>query len=190
MGQFSKKIYNYKKFKRDLLFLIRETPSFISAHLQKRISKSFATKIMLTVTTVNGCRYCSWFHTSMLHLEGVAEEEIRQILNLQFHERIDAGEIVGLTFAHHYAITDRNPDSVCTQRLYDFYGREKAEDIMRYINFVYFANLAGNTFDAFLSRLRGKKAPESSIFFEALISLLSAPLLLLLLPLVRRHNRS
>jgi len=189
VGQFRKKIYNYKKFKRDLLFLIRETPSFVSAHFQKRISKSFATKIMLTVTTVNGCRYCSWFHTNMLYLEGVAGDEIGRILNLQFHERIDAGEIVGLTYAHHYASTDRNPDPVCTQRLYDFYGRERAEDIMRYINFVYFANLAGNTFDAFLSRLRGKKAPESSVFFEALIALLAAPLLLLLLPLVRRHNR-
>ncbi len=189
MGQFSKKIYNHNKFKRDLLLLIRETPAFVSAHLKKRIDKSFATKIMLTVTTVNGCRYCSWFHTNMLHLEGVAEEEIRKILNLQFHERMDAGEIVGLTYAHHYASTDRNPDPACTQRLYDFYGRERAKDIMRYINFVYFANLAGNTVDAFLSRLRGKKASESNVFFEAFIALLGAPILLLLLPLVRSQKR-
>jgi alkylhydroperoxidase family enzyme len=29
----------------------------------KRVDRSFMEKIMLVITQVNGCRYCSYFHT-------------------------------------------------------------------------------------------------------------------------------
>jgi hypothetical protein len=49
---------------------------------------------------------------------------------------------------------------------------------MLYIEFVYFANIVGNTFDAFISRFKGKKAPNSGFCCELMLFMLSAPILL------------
>jgi len=40
------------------------------------ISKGFNEKIMLAVIQVNGCRYCSWFHTRLAMKEGISKMEI------------------------------------------------------------------------------------------------------------------
>ena len=51
---------------------------------------------------------------------------------------------------------------------------------------IQFGNLVGNTFDAFLSRLRGRGDAEGSLLTELIVFLLFAPLLLPLLPVLHR----
>ncbi len=64
-----------------------------------------------------------------------------------------------------------------------------AEHINLIIRMIYYGNLSGNTFDAFISRLKGKKAPNSNALFEAIFFILSVPVLLPILPLVNKAQR-
>ena len=55
------------------------------------------------------------------------------------------------------------------QRFVDYYGEQGARDIMAYIRMIMMGNLYGNTFDAFLSRFKGKPSADSSLLSELAI---------------------
>lgn len=186
MQGFHKKIFTYKSLREDTLTFVKKLPNFISAYVSKRISKAFAQKIMLAVSVVNGCNYCSWFHSKLALLVGdMDSSSIENMLRTELCSEISEYEIVGLAYAQHYATTDKKPDPDATEIFYEFYGKQKADDIMLYIEAIYFANLAGNTFDAFLSRLKGEAAPNSNVLFEFIFFLLSLPLLAPMVPFVK-----
>ncbi len=188
MEPFKKRIYNYRSFKKDLIRITKNLPSLFKTFRARRISFSFAKKIFLAVSAVNGCTYCLWFHTKVALIGGMDPKEIKKILSIQLHKEIDDYEIMGIAYAKYYAETDENPDPDMTKRFYDFYGKERADDIMLYIQAVSFANLSGNTFDAFINRFKGEKVPDSRVWFELLIFLLSAPLIVPLLPFVKKKS--
>lgn len=190
MSAFGKKIYTCRRFWADLCELIKKIPLLVAAFLGERISRAFASKLMLTVTAVNGCRYCSWFHTNVLLDKGVAGEEIRRILSLQIGERIAEYELTGIAYAEHYARSERNPDPETTKILKTSYGEEKANDILLFLELVYFANMVGNTFDAFLGRFRGQKSPGSSVFCEFMLFLLSSPMLIPMRMMLGRQKKA
>lgn len=149
----TKRIYNSRLLFNDLGFLLYHFPKLISAFKNKNIGKVFREKIMTVVTAVNGCRYCEWFHAKQAASCGISKKEIKNMLNLQFNSDASDFEILGLLYAQHYAETNRNPDKEMTQKLVEFYGQETANHIILMIRIIFFGNLSGNTFDAFLSRL-------------------------------------
>jgi hypothetical protein len=53
-----------------------------------------------------------------------------------------------------------------TKKLFDYYGDKTAKNIILVIRVILFGNLYGNTWDAALSRFKGKPAPDSNIIFE------------------------
>ena len=177
MEHFKGKIYMFRQYREDLGFIIKNMPRFIRASRNKKIPRSFVEKIMLVVTAVNGCRYCSWFHAKQALSSGMTGQEIREILDLQFHANASDHEVPALLYAQNYAETDRNPDREVSDRLIGYYGDRTAEDITLYIRAIFFGNLTGNTFDAFLSRLRGVKAENSVPAFELFFFLLNFPVL-------------
>ncbi|NLM00837.1 MAG: carboxymuconolactone decarboxylase family protein, partial [Treponema sp.] len=48
------------------------------------LGEQFMEKIMTVVTAVNGCVYCSWFHAKQAAQSGISQEEITNMLKLQF----------------------------------------------------------------------------------------------------------
>lgn len=150
-----------------------------------RLSRAFIEKIMLVVTTINGCPYCAWFHAKNAISSGISSQELKDILDLQFDTSADPFEVPALLYAQHCAETNRQPDPEMDQRLVDFYGEQTAGHIRQVIQMIFFGNLAGNTFDAFISRLKGHKAPNSNALFEAVFFVVSAPILLPLMPVIR-----
>ncbi len=156
---------------RDLGFLISSAPALVGAMRNPDIRHVFMEKIMMVVTAVNGCTYCTWFHTKQAVTSGMSDSEIRNMFDLQFEASATAHELPGLLFAQHYAETNRNPELEMTARLDTFYGEKTAHDIMLLIRVIFFGNLLGNTFDAFPSRLKGQKAENSSALFELLFFL-------------------
>ncbi len=147
---------------------------------QRRLSRAFAEKIMLTVTEVNGCRYCSYAHARLALKAGISEVELRQLLGGDF-EYVPAYELVALTFAQHYAEQRDQFEASAWQRLVEAYDDQTARDILAYIRLITFANLIGNTFDAVLSRLAGQPAPRSR-FLEEIGVLVLALLLTIVSP--------
>lgn len=124
----------------------------------------------------------------MLLGRGVDREELRKILSLQIGEGLNSYELTGISYAEHYARTDRKPDPEITQQLFDYYGEEKANDILLFIELVFFLNLVGNTFDAFVSRFRGNKAEGSSFLCEFMIFLFSAPVMVPLMLILNKQK--
>ena len=47
----------------------------------KLLSPAFKERLMLAVTEVNDCRYCSYFHTRQALKSGVSPEEINRLLS-------------------------------------------------------------------------------------------------------------
>jgi AhpD family alkylhydroperoxidase len=162
---FSKRIYTPHSLLQDFRDILAHFHEFRSAVRSKRISKAFAEKIMLAVTAVNGCRYCSYGHAKTALASGVSQEEVDLLLSGEVGHA-SPEEAPAVFFAQHYAESDGHPDPEMMQKLVETYGPEKARDILAHIRMITFGNLSGNTFDALLSRLRGHPAKGSSLGSE------------------------
>lgn len=173
----TKRVYSARLFFQDILFMTLRIFALIDTVRSRRIARPFAEKIMLATTAVNECAYCARLHSQLALHNGVAAEEITQLLAADLDRAVDDYEYRALCFAQHYAETDRHPGAEDVQALVDFYGQNKANDIMMYIRLIYIGNLIGNTFDALRSRLRGKPHPDSHLAFELLLFGLIVPLI-------------
>lgn len=185
---YDKKLFTPGILFGDLGFLISRGPYLARAMRNADIGRIFTGKIMMVVTAVNGCTYCTWFHAQQAVTSGMSDAEIRNMFDLQFEASATEHELPGLLFAQHYAETNRNPDPNMTVRLEKFYGVETARDIMLLIRVIFFGNLLGNTFDAFPARLRGQKAEGSSALFELLFWLATFWLMLPAKWILQRRN--
>jgi AhpD family alkylhydroperoxidase len=162
---FSKRIYTPRSLFEDFRDILDHFHEFRSAVRSERIDRAFAEKIMLAVTAVNGCRYCSYGHARTALESGVSQEEVDLLLSGEVgHASPD--EAPALFFAQHYAESDGHPAPDMIQKLAQTYGQERARDILAYIRMITLGNLTGNTFDALLSRLRGRPAEDSSLGSE------------------------
>ena len=173
---------------RDLGFLISKAPALARAMRNPDIGRAFTGKIMMVVTAVNGCTYCTWFHAQQAVTSGMSDKEIRDMFYLQFEASATEHELPALLFAQHYAETNRNPDPEMTERLSAFYGTRTARDIMLLIRVISFGNLLGNTFDAFPARLKGQSAENRSGAFELLFWLATFWLMLPAKWILRRRR--
>lgn len=160
----------------------------IAAGRNKTIGKVFSEKIMNVVTAVNGCVYCAWFHAKLAASSGISQEEIKHMMQLQFQTDASDHELPALLYAQHYAETNRKPDAEMTQKFKQFYGEKTARHILMYIRMIFFGNLYGNTFDAFLSRFKGLRPERGNIVFEFLFFIVNAPFLLPILPFVKKFR--
>jgi len=172
-NNFDKKIFTPRVFFNDIGFFLSKIPGIISALRNKQISKAFIEKIMTITTAVNGCSYCSWFHAKQALASGISEEEIKNMLNLQFQADASDFESMALLYAQHYAETNRQPDEEMTQKMIEFYGKKTSGHIYLFIRLINFGNLYGNTWDAVLSRFKGNPAEKSNVIFEFFFFLLS-----------------
>ena len=188
MQKFTRKIYTFRLLLADLYWFIKHLRLFKEAKQAKRVSSSFRGKIMLVTTAVNGCVYCAWYHAKLTVKSGVERNEVKDLLKLQFNTDSTDFETMGLLYAQHFAETNRKPDKEMTDKLFEFYDKETAEDIILYIRAIYFGNLSGNTFDAFLSRFKGVKAKNSNVLFEFFFFLFSAPILWPTMPYVKAYR--
>lgn len=162
---FSKRIYNTTTLTADVKNIFDHMDDMRNAFHSGQVSKAFAEKIMMVVTAVNGCRYCSYGHGRAALAAGVTESELQKLMALDLNGS-DKNEVIALAFAQHYAESGCNPDPAAWNRVIEFYGEETANNIAVYLRMITFGNLLGNTFDALLSRFAGKPASGSSLWGE------------------------
>lgn len=155
--KFKKRVYtSAREFANDILYLTRNIRSLSSGNLNGAISPAFRERLMLAVTAVYGCRYCSYFHARRALKSGVDGEEAAALLagNL---EMCPPEQPIALLYAQHWAEFNANPDTEATERLERAYGPEKAKTINLILRMMRVGNLAGNLWDYFLYKLsRGK----------------------------------
>jgi AhpD family alkylhydroperoxidase len=149
---FRKRFYTPRTMFRDLREILAHRAQFRDTVRSGRVSRAFSEKIMLAVTAVNGCRYCTRYHTGQALREGVSAQEIARIMAADLGE-FDEEEAVALAFAQHWAETGGQPDPEASRRFREYYGPLVSADILNWMRMINFGNLSGNTMDAILWRL-------------------------------------
>jgi len=165
-SRFSKRIFTAKSFIAELAFVIWHLPKIIYIFVSKKSPKHLLEKIVIVTDAVNGCIYCSWMDAKLAIKNGMSEDEVNGMLNLQFHTHVTDYDRVALLFAQHYAETSGHPDKEMAEKLNQVYGDKTASNIMLAIKAVTFGNMYFNTWLAAISRFQGRPAPNSSIVFE------------------------
>jgi AhpD family alkylhydroperoxidase len=148
--KFNKRTYkNPKEFFRDLWFPVRNRKRLKEVTSQGLISPAFRERLMLAVTAVDGCRYCSYFHARQALKSGLAPEEINRLLSGDV-DNCPEEEAVAVIYAQHWAESGAHPDPGAVLRLEQTYGVKKAESIHLMLRMIQMGNLMGNSWDCLL----------------------------------------
>jgi len=183
-NDFRKRVYiSLSDFLLDLLGFIINSSIYVRNIKNTRISRELREKLMVAVSGVLGCKYCTWLHSEMALSHGVDAADIQRLLSSELGN-FPEEEAVALAFAQHYTETEGTVQEEARQRLYTYYGRERARDILGYIQIIYFGNLSGNTVDALLERLKGSPVGGSVSWVEVTIFVLTSPYFFCILPLI------
>jgi AhpD family alkylhydroperoxidase len=148
----------------ELSFLLGNWRSFVRmASGQGQVSPAFRERIMLAVTAVNDCRYCTFVHSLVALKEGFTRQEIASMLQGAL-EKAPQDEHQALLYAQHWADTRGHPEPEARQKLVETYGESRAKAIEVAIRAIMFGNYFGNSLDATLYAVsKGKLArPEAS----------------------------
>jgi AhpD family alkylhydroperoxidase len=141
---------------RELLQDLRRVVSsrvLLRSHLRQLIPSSFRERLMMVVTEVNGCRYCSYYHSRLALASGVSEAELRDLLGGTVPPDTPAEELAALLYARQWAEDNAKPDARAEERLREVYGDDKARAIQLVLAIIRVGNLMGNTADYLLFRL-------------------------------------
>lgn len=153
-----KKIFGRRIYRRPAEFLadfryMGERRSLIRRAMRELISPAFRERLMLVVTEVNGCRYCSYYHAREALKSGISAAELQDFLAGTLPAETPPDEYVALVYAQHWAETDAHPDPEAAQKLLAVYGEEKAAAIDLLLRMIRVGNLLGNTADYLVYRL-------------------------------------
>ena len=165
---FNKRFFTLDTFAASARDLFAHLPDMSAAFRRRTLSHASAEKVMLAVTQVNGCRYCSYAHAGMALQAGVSEVELHDLLAGEL-DHIPPREQIAVLFAQHYAEQGDRYDAVAWQTLEQTYGAETAREMLVHIRLITFANLYGNTFDALLERLRLRPVQGSHFLDEIVV---------------------
>lgn len=153
MEKFNRRFYhNLKDLWRDVRFPLQNRAQIRQAMQGDLVSFPFRERLMLAVTAVNGCRYCSYYHAKEAIKAGLPEDELQKML-VGVVDDAPAEELPALLYAQHWAETDGHPDAVVRQKQEQTYGPERAQAIDTVLHMIRTGNLLGNTGDYWLSRL-------------------------------------
>lgn len=147
-------------FFADIWFITRNMPMVNRVMTGRIVSRTFRERLMLAVTAVYSCRYCSWIHTGEALKSGIDQEEIAGLLAGSV-DNCPEDEAIALLYAQHWADSDAKPDPEAVRRLEEAYGPEKAKAINLILYMNRFGNLSGNSLDRFLHRISFGKWGET-----------------------------
>lgn len=151
--KFSKRIYrNPKEFLSDFWFAVKNMSRLRKLEKTGVIIPAFRERLMLAVTAVNGCRYCSYVHARQALKTGLVKEEITRMLDGDV-KNCPEDEAVAVLYAQHWAEANAHPDPETTIKLREIYGAEKAKAIHLVLRMMRMANLSGNFLDYLLYHL-------------------------------------
>lgn len=138
---------------------------------------------MMAVTEVNGCRYCSYFHTQVALRAGMDRSEVKRVLEWDFRDA-PQDELAALYFAQYYAESGGAPEDEALRCLRDQYGNRRSMVILAYIRAIMIGNAWGNMLDSLRRRLAGNVCADVTLGDE--LGVILGPLVMIPALLVRK----
>jgi AhpD family alkylhydroperoxidase len=163
--KFGRKLYSLVEFYRIYYLAFFSLPDLINTKKNKVLSELFVERIMLAVTEVNGCPFCSYAHTKMALEAGMSNEEIQNMLAGVIDD-IPEKEVSAVLFGHHYAFSRGCPSKESWERIIEIYGLSEAKGILASIRIMMFGNAAGIAWGSFVNRFKGKPDDRSNLTYE------------------------
>ena len=150
---FRKRTYvSLSDFLADVRYMLQNREQIRTAiHL---IDAPFRERLMLAVTQVNECRYCSEFHAKQALKTGLSQDEVQELLD-GIADQCPPEQLTAILYARHWAEMAGQPDPDIHQTLIETYGAAKAAAIETLLRMINAGNLSGNTFDFILYRISG-----------------------------------
>lgn len=136
----------------DLRAMVSRREEIRSLMQGQLIAPAFRERLMLVVTAVNRCRYCSYAHAREALSKGVPPEEI-EALGKGMFEGSPSEEVPALLYAQHWAETNGQPEPPVREQVVARYGEQFVEGMELALQMIRAGNLSGNTFDYVLHRL-------------------------------------
>lgn len=134
---------------RETTALFRDSNKIRSAMRNEELSPAFRERLMLAVTAVNRCRYCSYAHSKTALTAGLSPEEVAELCG-GVYDSCPPEEIPALLFAEHWAEQDGHPDEDVRQKVSVKYGETLLQDIEVVLRMIRMGNMYGNAWDRFL----------------------------------------
>ena len=142
LGQATSDVYHFFRDPRAVLEMVTGRAA---------VSPQLREKLMLAVTSVNRCRYCSFIHTRLALREGLSDQDVEKLLGGVI-DHVDEDERHALLYAQHWADTGGHPDLSARRAVVEAYGEDRTRAIETAIRAIMLGNYFGNTFDAALSK--------------------------------------
>jgi AhpD family alkylhydroperoxidase len=153
MNTFKRRIYHsFREFLTDLRTIASRRKEIRSLMRGRVIAPSFRERLMLVVTQVNRCRYCSYAHAREALAKGIPQEEIEALGKAMF-ESSPPEEVPALLYAQHWAEADGEPETSVRDQVVARYGEQVVEMMELALRMIRAGNLSGNTFDYLLYRI-------------------------------------
>jgi len=179
MKTFAKRTFSLPLLARSLAAATVHLPVLMVALIRPATSRALREKVMLAVSSVNDCRYCNWVHTGLALAKGVDLDELQQVLDHGTFGKLGSRDATAILFAQHFAATARQPTADARAALAREFTAYQRAEIMSYVHGIYFLNLTGNSYDAWLARFAGQKVESGHPAAEAMAAILLAPALAL-----------
>ena len=125
---------------------------------------------MLAVAQTNSCRYCAFVHHQWALTVGADERELTLLTGMDPAD-FDRDRWVALVWSQARAEAEFGPVTEGLEReLATSCSSRQRENLDTVVRAMTLANLTGNTFEAFLSRLRGAPVPGSRLLNELVLA--------------------
>ena len=153
MAKFNRRIFsNLREFITDARMIFSMRKDIHTLMQGEIIAPAFRERIMLAVTSVNECRYCSFAHSREALAKGIPPEELDELGRGMFTGS-PPKEVPALLYAQHWAETNGMPEEPLRDKLITTYGQIKVELMELAMRMIRSGNLLGNTFDYLLHRI-------------------------------------
>lgn len=164
MQIFKRRIYrSVPAFLADLRVVLAQREQMKPLMQGELLEAAFRERLMLAVTAVNRCRYCSYVHARQALVAGLAHQEV-EALQLGDLANSPPEEASALLYAHHWAETQGKPANAARRRIIEQYGEAQVEAIELALRTIQMGNLLGNTLDYILYRLSlGRWGAEQAV---------------------------
>ncbi|MDX9720937.1 MAG: carboxymuconolactone decarboxylase family protein [Myxococcota bacterium] len=163
---------------------LQHAPTALGVLLSGRVPAALRERTLLAVSVANRCRYCAFVHALWARLTGVEAPQIEALL------RSTADDEVALGVARQFVAEGGALSDEARRSLVEAYGDKLARDIEALLHLIDLANLSGNTFDAFLARLRAPQPFDAQAALETLFFQSTAAVYLPLLGIIALARRN
>jgi AhpD family alkylhydroperoxidase len=136
------------------LYVLMRPIAFVKLMLGLGFDAKFRERIMLAVTQVNKCSFCTWYHSREALKAGLDDNEIKNLLSAEF-DGVPEKQQPAILFAQHWADTHGVPDKEAEEKFQAAYTPKELKMIYLSLYFISIGNYTGGFFENIFSKKSG-----------------------------------